>query len=41
MPGYEDLLNSEGLSFESWVEINKILASLSKRGIAVAPLKRH
>lgn len=40
-PGYEDLLNSEGVSFQSWVEINKILASLGKQGIVVEPLKRH
>ncbi len=41
IPGYEDLLNSKGLSFGSWVKINAILASLTKHGIAVEPLGRH
>ena len=40
-PGYEGLLNAKGLSFQSWVEINKIFASLSKQGIAVELLGRH
>ena len=40
-PGYAGLLDAKGLSFQSWVEINKILASLSKQGIAVEPLGRH
>jgi hypothetical protein len=41
IPGYEDLLNAKGLSFQSWVNINAILASLSKQGVAVDPLGRH
>ena len=40
-PGYEGLLDAKGLSFQSWVEINKIFASLTKQGIAVEPLGRH
>jgi hypothetical protein len=40
-PGYEDLLSSEGISFQSWVNINNIFADLGKQGIVVAPLKRH
>jgi hypothetical protein len=40
-PGYEDLLNSKGLSFGSWVKINAIFASLSKQGVEVKPLGRH
>jgi hypothetical protein len=41
VPDYADLLNSEGISFQSWVNINNIFASLGKQGIVVAPLKRH
>jgi hypothetical protein len=41
IPGYEDLLNAKGLSFESWVKINEILASLSKQGVEVEALGRH
>lgn len=40
-PGYEGLLDARGISFESWKEINKILASLNEQGIKVAPLARH
>jgi len=41
IPGYEDLLNAKGLSFQSWVDINAILASLSKQGVRVEALGRH
>jgi len=40
-PGFEDLLNSEGVSFQSWVDINNTFADLGKQGIVVEPLKRH
>ena len=40
-PGYEGLLDTKGLSFQSWVDINNVLASLTKQGIKVEPLGRH
>lgn len=41
-PGFGDLLTgTRGLSFESWDAVNLALASLSRRGIEVAPLERH
>ena len=40
-PGYEGLLDSKGLSFQSWIDINKTFGSLTKQGIAVQPLGRH
>jgi uncharacterized protein Yka (UPF0111/DUF47 family) len=40
-PGFEDLFSSKGISFQSWIDINNTLASLTKQGIEVAPLARH
>jgi hypothetical protein len=41
-PGFDDLLSgTQGLSFESWVEVNRALSALGRMGIEVAPLERH
>jgi hypothetical protein len=41
-PGFDDLLTgTRGLSFESWVDVNRALSALSREGIEVAPLERH
>lgn len=41
-PGFDELLvGTRGLSFESWDEVNRALAALSAKGIAVALLERH
>jgi hypothetical protein len=41
-PGFDDLLSgTQGLSFESWVEVNRALSALGRIGIEVAPLERH
>ncbi len=42
VPGFEDILQgAEGLNFESWDEINAILAELRRQGIEVDPLARQ
>ena len=42
VPGFEDLLTgAQGLNFESWDEINAILAELRRQGIDVDPLARQ
>ena len=42
VPGFEDILpGSQGLNFESWDEINAILAELRRQGIEVEPLARQ
>ena len=39
VPGFEDILQgAAGLNFESWDEINAILAELRRQGIEVEPL---
>ena len=39
VPGFEDILQgAQGLNFESWDEINAILAELRRQGIEVDPL---
>jgi hypothetical protein len=40
-PGYEGLFSAKGLSFQSWVDVNAVLANLAKQGIDVEPLGRH
>jgi hypothetical protein len=41
-PGFEGLLEgTQGLSFQSWVDANKILQKLEQQGIDVQPLGRH
>ena len=41
-PGFEDILQgAQGLNFESWDEINAILAELRRQGIEVDPLARQ
>jgi hypothetical protein len=41
-PGFGDLFEgTRGLSFESWVQVNRALAALKLKGITVAPLMRH
>jgi hypothetical protein len=41
-PGFEDiLLGADGLSFDSWDEINAILKELREQGVKVQPLSRH
>lgn len=41
-PGFEDLLTgAQGLSFESWNQVNAALAGLRRKGIEVEPLARH
>jgi hypothetical protein len=41
-PGFGDLIaGTKGLSFESWDEVNRALASLGSNGIEVPPLERH
>lgn len=41
-PGFDDLLTgTQGLSFESWVDVNRALSALSREGIEAAPLERH
>ncbi len=42
VPGFEDILQgADGLNFESWDEINAILAELRRQGIEVDPLARQ
>jgi len=42
VPGFEDILQgAQGLNFESWDEINAILAELRRKGIEVEPLARQ
>ncbi len=42
VPGFEDILQgAAGLNFESWDEINAILAELRRQGIEVEPLARQ
>ncbi|CAN5249634.1 hypothetical protein BH20ACT13_BH20ACT13_12610 [soil metagenome] len=42
LPGFEDILQgAQGLNFESWDEINAILAQLRRQGIEVEPLARQ
>ncbi len=42
VPGFEDILSgAAGLNFESWDEINAILAELRRQGIEVDPLARQ
>ena len=42
VPGFEDILQgAAGLNFESWEEINAILAELRRQGIEVDPLARQ
>ena len=42
VPGFEDILQgAQGLNFESWDEINAILAELRSQGIEVDPLSRQ
>jgi hypothetical protein len=41
-PGFGDLFEgTRGLSFESWVEVNRALAALDRKGVSVAALERH
>ena len=41
-PGFSDFLaGTKGLSFESWVAVNRALEALDAQGIEVAPLARH
>lgn len=41
-PGFEDLLTgAQGLSFESWNQVNAALAGLRRKRIEVEPLARH
>jgi hypothetical protein len=41
-PGFGDLLvDTRGLSFESWNKVNEALGDLRRKGIKVAPLERH
>ena len=41
-PGFEHLLQgTQGLSFESWVEANRVLNRLRGRGVDVRPLGKH
>jgi hypothetical protein len=41
-PGFGDLFEgTRGLSFESWVQVNRALAALRLKGTTVAPLMRH
>jgi len=41
-PGFEGLLTgAQGLSFESWNQVNAALAALRRKGIEVEPLARH
>jgi len=41
-PGFQDLLlTADGLSFDSWDEINAVLKDLREQGVEVPPLSRH
>jgi len=41
-PGFENLLSGvRGLSFESWVKVNRALGDLREQGIDVQPLAKH
>jgi hypothetical protein len=42
IPGFENLLNgTQGLSFDSWDDVNKALAGLAGKGIPVSILQPH
>ena len=41
-PGFQDiLLGADGLSFDSWDEINVVFKELREQGVEVQPLSRH
>ena len=41
-PGFEGLLEgTQGLSFQSWVDVNEALGDLREQGLDVDPLGRH
>jgi hypothetical protein len=41
-PGFTELLTGgQGLTFESWTRVNRVLAKLREQGIDVEPLARH
>jgi hypothetical protein len=41
-PDFESLLGgTQGLSFQSWVDVNTVLGELREQGFAVDPLGRH